>query len=381
MGYERIVRWGRPLAVTALIAAGGLWLTQAGAQPEEGPDPVLGPAVVEVAAVTSRNLVREERVLGVVEPRAQGRLALTLAGRLVERPVDVGDRVARGDLLARIDPRGPSNAVRAARATVGEIEAQRGQVVRDQRRARLLSEDGVATDVAVERATSSLERVEAAYRAARARLRESRRQASETLLRAPFDGVVTDVFFEEGELVEAGRPVLRIAGSDDGLEVLVEATSGMAARLAPATEVEVRPVGLDGADPAAGAVLLGRIRTVVADAVGLGGLHPVRIELPDDPALRSGLGVEVRLRAAGDRGLTVPLRAILDPSGQRPFVWRLERGRVERVWIRTGRYLDGEVEVVEGLSADDVVVVGGQGRLLDGDPVQVDAALAAGGPS
>jgi RND family efflux transporter MFP subunit len=365
----RATTMGRLAAVAAIgLVGGAVW---AGAQApahtaavEEAPSAT----TVVTERVEAQPRARVERLQGVARLRDRATLSFQVGGRLARRAVDVGDRVEAGAVLAGLDARAYRNAVAAARAGLAEVEAQRGQVVRDQARASRLTRDGVSTAAALERADTGLERVAAMERAAGVQLRESRRQAAEATLRAPFAGVVTAVFAEVGELVQPGQPVVRLAGPG-GLEVLVEATPEMATRLAPGDAVTVRAVGVESDDPLADVLAEGRVRSVVADAVGLGGLHPVMVDLPDDGRLRAGLGLEIGLRAEGASVPTVPLEAIVDPSGRRPFAWKVVDGRVERAWLRLGGLLDGRAEVREGLVVGDAIVTQGQARLLEGDAV------------
>jgi RND family efflux transporter MFP subunit len=376
--------WARaqPTLVTPKSPGG----TAARAQPT--PEGVSAPAPafvtrVVTAEVTSGTRDRELHVHGVTRTRDRAQLSFQLGGRLAARDVDVGDRVRAGQPIARLDARAFQNAVAAAEAGLGDVDIQQAQLARDEARARALEERGATTVAIREQAETGALRVAALRRAAEVELRESRRQAGETRLHAPFAGVVTAVFVEPGELVQPGQPIVRVAG-EGGLEVVVEATPAIAAQLAPGAAAALRVIGLEDDDPNGALGLEGRVRSVVAQATGIGGLHPVLLDLPADARLRAGASVEVVLRTSGEPALGVPLEAVLDPSGQRPFVWRIRDGRAERAWLRLGRLLGAEVEVREGLAPGERVVIRGHERLLEGDVVdesRIDAALPSPPPS
>ncbi len=316
-------------------------------------------------------LERREHVFhGVVRTTRRAMLSFTEGGRVVSRPARVGDHVAAGDLLARLDPTPYRNSVRASHATRRELDLQREQLARDRDRAARLAGGGVTTQVRLEQAQSGLERVDAMREAASASVSESRRRTREGMLRAPFDGVITDVMVEPGELVSAGQPVLRLAGAD-GRELPLEVPVAVAEDLSAGDEVVMRVVGVRAGDPLASRPLVGHVRSVASDAASVSGLFAVIVDI--ETPTRAGLGVEARLRGPEREALRLPLGAVLDPSGQRPFVWTVVDDHAVRAWLRLGRLQGDDVEVLEGLDAGETVVVRGHQRLLEGDLVSGDA--------
>ncbi|MCA9610341.1 MAG: efflux RND transporter periplasmic adaptor subunit [Myxococcales bacterium] len=334
------------------------------------------PRATPPSGVTARRVEVERRraphvFMGVVRPTDRAMVAFVEGGRLVGRAVDVGDRVEAGQVLAQLDPRPYANAVRAATAQGREVAASRAQVARDHARAERLAQEGVTTESRLEQSQSGLDRVEAMEAAAAAQRDESRRRQREATLRAPFAGVVTDVFVEAGELVGAGRPVLRLAGAG-GREVRLEVPVELAAHLAPGAPVALRAVGVEADDPLSSMAIEGRVRAVAGDAASAGGLYPVLVDVP--ASVRAGLGVEATLEGPEREALHVPLSSVLDPSGRRPFVWTVVDGHAVRAWLHLGRLSGADVEVTDGLAAGDLVVVRGHTGLLEGDAVALTEA-------
>lgn len=354
----RTHRW----ALSALFLAA---CTDAGAQ-DLAPEPTPAPIRLETVAPTEVRPVHQAH--GVLHAGDAAMVAFLEGGRLAERPVEVGQRVGAGDVVARLDDPGTRNAVRGARASVSELEERLAQLERDRARSAALAREGVTTSEELERVESGLARTRSALEGARAQLGETQRRRAETVVRAPFSGVVTDVLAEPGELLGPGQPVIRLVG-EGGLEVVVRVTADLASELEPGAAVPIRVALGDPANPLARETVEGRIVSV-AGASALGGMHPVRIALERTEGVAAGQGVVVELAGAPRELATVPLAAVQDPSGTHPFVWVDEDGAAARAAVRLGALHGDRVVVLEGLGAGASIVVAGHTRLLPGDALE-----------
>ncbi|MBO6939016.1 MAG: efflux RND transporter periplasmic adaptor subunit [Deltaproteobacteria bacterium] len=353
---------------TDLWALSALFLaacTGAGAQDVP---PVEPPAPIRLETVTPTELRPVHQAHGVLRAGDAAMVAFLEGGRLAERPVEVGQRVTVGDVVARLDDPGTRNAVRGAQASVAELEERLAQLERDRERSATLAREGVATNEELERVESGLARTRSALEGARAQLGETRRRRAETVVRAPFSGVVTDVLADPGELLGPGQPVIRLVG-EGGLEVIVRVTAELAAELEPGASAPVRIAVGDPTNPLARETVEGRIVSV-AGASALGGMHPVRIAIDRTEGIAAGQGVVVELAGAPREVATVPLGAVQDPSGTHPFVWVDDEGRASRAAIRLGALQGDRVVVLDGLAAGTSVVVAGHTRLLPGDALE-----------
>lgn len=318
---------------------------------------------VRVTAVQETATPAFTRYPGVLRARNRARPAFLTAGTLAERPARVGDTVAAGTPLARLDNPSLEPAMDGARARVAELDERIAQLERDVERARALRERDLNSPETVDRLESELAATRQTRVQAQAQLAEARARLEEATLRAPFDGRVTEVLAEPGDFVAAGQPVIRLAGTG-GLEVPIRLAPRDAAVLEAGTAVTLSRV-LDG----------GRFDGRVA-RVGSGGDRPVSVVVETDAeALKAGESVHVLIPQPERGRLQLPLSAVVDPGGDAPHVFRVsgsdDETRVHRVSITAGR-LDGEmIEITTGLSAGDRVVSGGQGRLSDGQAVRV----------
>lgn len=359
-------RWN--LRILVVAALGVAWVLYGETTPPAA-DETAAPTLkrVQVAAVTEVDTRREVRFSGSVRAARRARLGLTTPGRLLERPVEIGDRVRRGDLLARLDDRDLFNAASVARGGLAEVRARRAQAERDRDRAQALFDAKAATPEELEKTGAVVVAMAAAEETAAARLAEAERLLGEARLRAPFDAVVTEVLVEPGEYVLPGSPVVGLAGAG-AVEVEVEVPESIVPRLEEGAEVEV-------VLPLLGRSASGRVLSVGRMAAGAGHLFPVVVTLESDVAA-PGMSAEVRFALSTRGALSLPVEAVVDPGGRRPVVFRVRRDgeaeRVERVGIKLGELLGDRVAVLGAdLAAGDLVVVGGQRGLLDGEGVEV----------
>ncbi|RMH23283.1 MAG: efflux RND transporter periplasmic adaptor subunit [Acidobacteria bacterium] len=356
------------LIVALFALSGAIYLAASEDEPTTASELGPGPKRVRVATVERAAAERPLRFAGTLRAARRARLAFTLGGRLSRRPVEVGDRVGRGQLLAELDRSELDNAVASARAAVGEIVARRVQAERDRDRVVQLAAARAATEEERERAEAACEALAASEEAARARLREAERRLREAALEAPFAGTVTAVLLEPGEHAVAGRAVVALAG-DGPLEVEVEVPESVIQRLRRASAVSVELPALDGV------VLDGRVASAARAAPSPGHLFPVVVALDEAGPAAPGMSAEVVVHLVEADLLTVPVEAVVDPGGARPAVFRLapsSPATVEEVRIEVGALLGDRVVVRGPLAAGDRVVVGGQSGLLDGDPVEVE---------
>ena len=322
---------------------------------------------VEVGEVTSSVAQRELRFSGVIRAADRARLGFALGGRLISRSVEVGQTVAKGQVLAHLDDLEVSHALAGARSVLKELQARRAQAERDVQRAESLAAAKAATPEEVEKTRAGLLALSAAEDAAASRVQETERLMSETVLKAPFAGMVTEIFFEPGELLTPGRPLLVLSGQGE-LELEVEVPESVIGELQVGDEVEIRNVR-------AGRSLGSTIHSVGRTSMGPGTLFPVVARLAGDQGWVAGSTAELVLSLAEREALSVPVEAVINPGGRRPSVYRLERGdgdtRVRRVPVEVGDLHEDRVVVHGELEAGDQVVVGGQRGLLDGEPVDV----------
>ena len=315
-----------------------------------------------MAEVTSGAATDRLRLAGVTRAARHAELGFTLSARLASRPVEVGDRVHAGQLLAALDDRQARLAARAAEAAAAELEIRLEQARRDLQRVRELVQARAATTEELERTAAATASLEAAHNASRAQLDETLRMLDESTLTAPFTGTVTRVGPEPGEWVRAGAMVVEVAG-DGAVEVVVEAPESIYRRLQIGSEVRVELPFVEGVET-------GRI-TSVAAASGSGRLFPVEVTLEPREGIVAGLTADVVFEVPVRDELTLPLEAVINPGSSTPTVFRVDGSRAERVEVELGRVRGDRIAVTARLDESDLVAVAGHTALRDGDTVEV----------
>jgi RND family efflux transporter MFP subunit len=322
------------------------------------------PHSVRAALVTTIEEVHELRMPGTARAVRRASLSFVVGGRLIERAVDVGSSVEQGAVLARLDPGPFENGVRSAKAALAEVRARLEQIERDRRRLTRLHAQGAASRRRLEEVAASEDEARASLDLARSRLLEARRQLGEATLVAPFDSTVTRVHLEPGEYAQAGAAVISVSG-DGPLELEVEVPESIASSLVEGHEAQVSfPMLGISAVPA-------RLTSVSRGVEGPGRLFPIVAEFASDSGLLPGMAGELVIRPSAGTRLAVPLTSIIDPSGKRPYVFRVRNGHAQRVEVAVRALVSDRVTVTAPLESGDRVVVAGHGVLLDGDLVKV----------
>ncbi len=336
------------------------------AWPESAPEAPAGRSgsrVVRVDAVTSGEAIDRIRLPGVTRAARRAELGFSLAARLASRPVEVGDRVRAGQILAGLDDREATIAARGAEAAVAELEIRAAQAERDLDRVQRLVDARAATTEELERTAATSAALHAALDAARARLDDTRRLVDESVLRAPFAGTITAANVEPGEWVAPGRTVVEIAG-EGAVEVVVQAPETVYHRIVGGQPVTVEL-------PLLGVTTTGRVSEVASAASGPVALFPVEITVDRTDAVVAGLTANVVIGVASGSELSVPMRAVVNPGSSTPSVFRIRAGVAEEVPVELGRVRGDRIAIVAELDVDDEVAVTGHTSLRSGDHVEV----------
>jgi RND family efflux transporter MFP subunit len=356
--------------VIGIMLAAGLAGSLAACDSEEDASaPQVRP--VRVVTVEERESGETVSLAGTVESRVQVDLAFRIGGRMTERLVNVGDTVASGQLVARLDPTDEENGLRAAEASVAAADGQLSEARLNYDRQRTLYERQIAARAAFERAEQAYTSAQAAADAARAQAGIARQRLEDTELSADAPGVVTAVGAEPGEVVQPGRMVVQIARSN-GMDAVFDVPAALMGGRSADPEIEVRL----SQTPAA--VAQGRVREVAPRADTVTGTFRVRVGLIDPPAeMRLGSTVTGRATFGGVAAIELPASALTRAEGE-PAVWVVDpaTNTVALRQIGVERFAPASVVVSDGLQLGEIVVTAGVQALRPGQEVRL-----LGGPS
>lgn len=336
-----------------------------GCKPEPANSQGAATVSVRVAPVTAGETVEAPlRFAGVVRAVQRATLTFQVSGTLRERPVELGQSVNPGQLLARLYNPALQPARDSAAARLRELETRFDQAQREWQRASRLHERGVVSEQELEQLAARRDALRAGMATAEAELAEASRLLEESVLRAPFAGQVEALPVEPDEFVSAGQPVVRLA-SPSGLEVEVRLPAYLLDRVAPGQSLPVWLVRQRDVEPWQGTVV-----EVARGSAVRGELHPVLVSLPP-ASMETGAPVEVGIMPERNDGVSVPLLAVIrDANGA--AVYRVRDSVVERVPVTVDRVM-GERAILANspLTSGEQVVYAGMSRLVDGDRVEI----------
>ncbi len=362
------------LATAVLIFAALTLRSQEGPKvAQEAPVPV-SVAVVEVEAQDSFEI--SERYTGLATPRRTSQLGFTSGGRIEALMADTGARVSQGARLGRLDTRNLRAQLAAAEATIDEALASRELALKSLQRQRDLRDKGHVSQQVVDEVAAQASSADARLLAARAQADTLRVQIDLSRIVAPYGGVITQRFVDEGTIASPGQPVFELVEL-----ARMEARIGLPAAVAQGLEPG-RTYELDSD----GARHLAELRSVTGVIDPRQRTVAAVFEIENDGTLPAGsvvrLAVERRLE---ERGSWVPVAALTE-SGRGLWSllvaqagddqWRAQSRQVEIV------HTSGDRAFVRGsLKPGDRVIVDGLQRLVPGQPVIPHTATLASGNS
>jgi RND family efflux transporter MFP subunit len=288
-------------------------------------------------------------------------------GIIAERRVDIGDRVAAGDVLAVIEAPEIPLGVERAEAAVAQAEARAALARTGLQRAREMAKSRVIAQEALDEREAGAKTAEADLLAAKAELHRAQELVKFLTIRAPFDGLIAARRVDRGDHIrgdqsQPGQGLFEVVRIDE-LRVEVNAPPSAALRIAPGQQAGIEFPEMPGRT----------FDAVVARSSGVidraSGTMRFELALPNTGnPLPPGLTGTASLRLSAGAGvLLVPASAIVVRGGV-PHVAKLEDGRIRYAPVTTGRNLEGKIEILGGVSVEDTLIPSPNALLADGDP-------------
>jgi membrane fusion protein, multidrug efflux system len=314
------------------------------------------PAIqVRTAPVGKGPIDKPIRGTGVLLPKQTMDLSFKLGGVVASVDVEDGQRVKKGQLLARIDPTEVAANVAQAQESLAKAE-------RDAARTRTLHDGKVVTQSDLDNAKTGVSIAKSASVAAGFNLRH-------TTLVAPADGWIDLRSAEPGEVVAPGRPVLRFSSESKGWLAKVALADRDALALTTGARAEIT------LDAAPSALLVGKVENVSTAADPRTGTFAVEVLLEkSQQPLRSGLTAKVRFPQKLAAPFVVPISALSSGDRDRAIVFAADGAVARRVPVRVA-FLDGDrAAIAEGLAGVSSVIISGVADLREGAAIDVAPA-------
>jgi len=331
-------------------------------------DPRMQPPLVRTEAVTA-SASSARSFTGIVAARVQSDLGFRVPGKVLERLIDTGQPVRRGQALMRIDPRDLGLALRAHEEAVAAANARVRQTSQEESRYRELVARGAVSKSAYDKVRMDAESARADLNAAQAQADVARNQTSYAVLFADADGVVVEALAEPGQVVAAGQVVVRVAHAGPR-EAIVELPETLRPAIGSIGRATLYGSGLTGS---------AQLRQLSDAANRQTRTFEARYVLAD-PLADAPLGSTISIQLANVEphpALQVPIGAIFD-AGNGAGVWLVE-GETPRVtWraVQIVRLGDEAALVVGNVKAGDRVVALGAHLLHEGEQVRPAGEVA-----
>jgi membrane fusion protein, multidrug efflux system len=352
----------RKLAIT-ITGIFALTLATAGCKQETGTSEPVRPVLTTVVEPTPP---ASTVAAGTVEPRYTTNIGFRVLGRLISRPVNVGDLVEEGEILAAIDPTTLELAVQSARAELSRNKARLANASATEERKRTLIASDSTTKASLDDAEYARAGAQASVARAQANLTKALEQLGYAQSKAEFAGVVTAVSADVGQVVSPGQTVVTVA-RPDVREAVVDVGPDFPVALQPGLSFTVSLQLLPAIK------VEGRIREIAPEADDATRMRRIRIALIDPPpSFRLGSTVAATLSKLQNQILRVPSSAVLTEDGY-TFVWVVDLPASTVSLRKVALSADGSgMRVNGGLAAGTRIVTAGIHSLKQGQQVRIE---------
>ncbi len=327
---------------------------------EEEPEAVEVVRPVRAMRVQDASALLNQWYPGVAKATQETDLAFEVSGKLIERPVFIGDEVKAGQVLARLDDRDYQNDVGVAKAESDRAKAQFDRI------------EKAAKSGAV--AQQELTNAKAQFDAAAATLRIREKALEDTALRAPFAGTVSYTYAENFDNVREKQPVVRVVDTSR-IEFVVNLPESVMPYVRAVDKVKV----LFDAYP--DQVVRARIKEIATEPSQTTRTYPINLimDQPEGIKVLPGMagratGEDPPTEAELEKRIIVPVTAVFSPKeGDGTFVWIVDEQTktVSRRPVVTGPLTDLGISVTEGLEPDELIATAGVNYLEEGQSVIV----------
>lgn len=353
----------RRLAVPSLLVA-----LLAACSGHEPPPPAPRPVVVEHPQSLAQGTA--DVFAGSVKARVEASLSFRVPGKILERKVDLGARVAKGSVLAVLDPQDAKLNLEAARAAMKAADADLWLAKQEEKRYRDLKQRGFIGQSAVDLRANTTKLAAAKLQQAKSQFDLAQNQSRYTTLTADSDGVITAIFAEVGNVVSAGQPIATFA-ADGEREVPIQIPEGRADAIAKSPQIGIQLY----TNPQR--IYVGKVRDVSPQADPGTRTHTAHITIVDaDEGVQLGATATVMAGSpGGENTFRLPATAVGGPSPQQSGVWRITSDKdggltAQLVKVKVVQVLENAVIVQGPLSAKDQLITAGVHRLEPGMRVQ-----------
>lgn len=320
--------------------------------------PGLSPQSIDSSTPKSQTAVVEKKQVddfltwpGTVKSRTVANIAPRMTARIIEIKVNAGDKVKKGDVIARLDEREIRAQENAALAALAGANAQADRAKADEQRTRSLYSKEAATREKFDAVVAQAKEAQAVVNQAMSAVNEIRSHLADTLLLAPFDGVAVKRLQEPGDMGLPGVPVITLQ-TPKGLRLEADVPSTCAGRYSSGMNVTVRIDAL-------GQTTTAQIDEISPEVDPQTRTQLIKIALPAIEGLQPGYFGWLEQACGQHEALLIPASAV-QHIGQLEVVKVLSEGRQLMRHIRTAKTFGDQIEVISGLHEGETVITNPQ---------------------
>jgi membrane fusion protein, multidrug efflux system len=321
--------------------------------------PVLAMKVGNISSIGTRSFP------GRAEAVESANLAFEVAGSLKERPVNIGDEVKKGQLLARLDARDYRSKLKARKAELAKSLANIN-------RGKELIKKGAISE-------AEFDRMQATYSVDVSRVETAQKALNDTALKAPFDGTISKLFVENFQTVLAKQEIARLVDITR-IEMVIHIPEVLISLVPEVQQVFVRFDALPDVD------IKGSIKEIGSEASETTRTYPVTVVMdqPEDITILPGMAGEVRADPEGIKNahefssIQVPPATVFSPdASNESYVWVIDEksSTVSRRAVTTGKLRSTGLTIDQGLAVGEWIAIAGVHRLQEGQEVELRSAL------
>jgi len=313
---------------------------------------------VRVIRVESPDAISGRALPGRARATEETNLSFDVPGTVLERPVNVGDRVEQGQLLGRLDQRDYKNQLASARAAFNRARANFERI-------KIAVESGAVAKQDLDDARAQMEMRQAEVNIAAKAIQDSE-------IHAPRAGTISATYVETFTSVQAKEPIVRLLDTS-AIEMVVQVPENLISLVPRVKDVQVQ------FDAFPGRPVPASIKEISNEASQTTRTFPVTLimDQPEDFEILPGMAG----RASGNlpdgtlpdlQGLQVPASAIFSDGEGQSFVWIVDEsaGMVTRRTVQTGQFSRFGIIVTEGLAVGELVAISGVNHLREGQKVR-----------
>lgn len=358
-----------------LVACSREQAPQAKAAEAPAPRASAPPVSISTAEVKEMPMPRFLNFTGELKGSRQAMLAPDVAGKVVSAPIERGSIVKEGDVILQLDDRAAKLSLQEAEASLQDAKLKVEWARTEQERNKVLLKPGAISAQEFERLKLNQSTADTTLKASNARLDSAKKALADTVLRAPFGGMIVERLTEEGEFVSSSSGVAVLVATET-LRLIIQVPETQVGQVRAGQQASFSvPAFPDQTFTGTVKHVGGALREATRDLA-----LEAEVANPEG-RLRPGMFAEGRLELAEQKALALPSPALrVDADGKTHRVFVVHDGAVEERIVEVGEKKDDLVEIRAGVAAGEAVVLSPGAEATDGMRVTLASASAAAGP-